>query len=117
MNIYFSIDDYADIALYTTINSIIKNCSNINIIKFNILVNTNKNKYISTIKKNFENINFEVKEFNRNTYEEEYDFLLYFLSNKKKNYDIHSNLMNYARIYLPMIFPDSKKSLYLDTDI
>ena len=117
MNIYFSIDDYADIALYTTINSIIKNCSNINIIKFNILVNKKKDKYISTIKKNFENINFEVKEFNRNTYEEKYDFLLYFLSNKKKNYDIHSNLMNYARIYLPMIFPDSKKSLYLDTDI
>lgn len=117
MDIFFSIDENYDLGLYPTINSIVKNCSNIKLIKFNILVNKNKNKYIEIINKKFENINFEVKEFNKNTYENEYNFIKKYLIFKNKNIDVHSNLMNYARIYLPFIFPNSKKSLYLDTDI
>lgn len=120
MNILFSIDDYADVALYTTINSIIINCSDISKIKFYLLVNENKEKYIKYIKLNF-NINFEILEFNRLTFPKKYNFLEKYLKtiDSKYNYgfQIHRNIMNYARIFLIDLFDIKGICLYLDTDI
>jgi len=117
-DIFFSIDDYADIALFTTINSIIKNCTNIQLIKFNILVSKNKDLYNKNINERFKDINFEIKEFNETTYKKEYNFLLNYLNMVNPgSFKVHTNIMNFARIFLPLIFPNTGKCLYLDTDI
>tara|TARA_Y100000590_G_scaffold469579_1_gene658368 strand:- start:34 stop:852 length:819 start_codon:yes stop_codon:yes gene_type:complete len=117
MNILFSIDDYAANALYTTINSIIINCSNINMIKFYILVNDDKEKYILNINKYFTNIKFQVLEFNGEIFPKKYNILKKYI--KKYNYglEVHHNIMNYARIFYTDIFDIDGVCLHLDTDI
>ena len=121
MNILFSIDDYADIALYTTIHSIIKNCSDISKIKFYLLVNENKEKYIKHMKIYFNNIQFEILEFNNLTFPKKYNLLENYLKtiDSKYNYGfkIHRNIMNYARIFLIELFDIEGVCVYLDTDI
>lgn len=116
MNVFFSIDNYSDVALYTTINSILSNSTKPNDIIFNILVSSNIDNYVLNLVKYFKNNKFNVKEFNSKIYPDEYNFL-------KNNIDkineghVHKNMMNYARIFLPYIFYNVEKGIYLDTDI
>ncbi|MBN19994.1 MAG: hypothetical protein CL678_01815 [Bdellovibrionaceae bacterium] len=126
-HIFFSIDGNYNIALYTTINSIIQNCSNPELIMFNILIydDNKKDEYLSILRNKFPKL--------------VYSFNICSISNKKKqflesvlkkivpnkefndmnlfNKNVHQNIMNYSRIYFTEIFNNCKYGLYLDTDI
>ena len=85
-------------------------------LKFYILVKEDKEKYILNLKKYF-NINFFIAEFNEETRNVQYNFLIDYLSSKKAGKAVHLNLMNYARIFLLDIFDINGICVYLDTDI
>ncbi len=113
LNIVLSMDENNLDGLFATLNSIIINTKHIRDIKFNILAYDNGDMIKSLMTTFGSDINYELKEFK--FYTKEITFL------KKTMCVVHSNnyimnIMNFARFYLPFIFPDIEYALYLDTD-
>ena len=134
MNILFSIDNKQEIGLYTIINSIILNTNSD--INFYILVDDNKEYYMNQLlkitSKENQRIYFNVESICN--YEPIVQFLeknIKIYSSKESNNctaiktiseDILSvsylnNIMNFMRLYLPIIFSNIDKAIYLDADM
>jgi lipopolysaccharide biosynthesis glycosyltransferase len=100
--------------LFTLINSIVINCTNISIIKFNILLYELTNE-INNILSNYNNLNIEVKQFKNHPKE---NFLINNITVHGGNkFNYINNLMNFSRLYITDLFPFLKTALYLDTDM
>ena len=119
VNILFSVDEGGYEGLVATINSIISKKENPKErYNFYILGTNSYNFYLDLI-----NLNPYDKFYIENFYNTKYNNQRQILFNllKKQNYKTdniaHNNMMNYARIFLPEIFKQVKKGIYLDNDL
>lgn len=113
INIMMSLDDNNISGLLATINSILKNTQSD--IKFHILIFENSKFYYDLIYKYFPHINVQIKEFKN--YSNYANFLNDNINVSDKKFQYISNIMNFARFYLPQIFDDVNIAVYLDTDV
>ena len=119
VNILFSVDEGGYEGLVATINSIISKKENPKErYNFYILGTNSYNFYLDLI-----NLNPYDKFYIENFYNTKYNNQRQILFNllKKQNYKTdniaHNNMMNYARIFLPEIFKQVNKGIYLDNDL
>lgn len=117
-DIILSLDENHVAGLITVINSIIINTPNTNNIRFNILVYNNRDIFIDMFKCKFgQNIIFRIEEFiNYPQYIEFLNKNVHIIDTTGK-FGYIANTMNFARFYLPSIFPDISIGLYLDSDV
>lgn len=116
-HISLSLDENNIIGLLKVIKSIIVNTKKIDEIKFSILVYDNKDELTKIIDDKFENINYEIKEFVN--YGKYINFLNenMYVNDTTGKFEYISNVMNFARFYLPIIFESIDIAVYLDSDI
>ena len=109
------ISDHKSIkGLFTLINSIVIHCSNISIIKFNILL-YELTDTITSVLSNYNHLNIEIKQFKNHPKEQFLKKNVIVHGGKKFNYI--NNIMNFSRFYITELFPSLNLALYLDTDM
>ncbi len=97
----------------TVIHSIIQNGSNTQDFVFNLIVPPQEEQqFINRLSKTFNNCNFTI---NIKPFEAPIDLIKYVKARYTSRHD--ARYMNYARFFLPSLFPRLKKVLYLDTDL
>ena len=120
VNLFFCADEKTIKGLYATINSIILHKTNKkDCYHFHILGTNDPIKYLDLIDTHPYD-KFHIANFYDRKYHNQRQILFQILKAQNYNTDniAHSNLMNYARIFLPEIFKHvTSKGLYLDTDL
>ena len=120
VNLFFCADESSMVGLYATINSIVKHKENEkDSYNFHIL-STNDNSYFLHLLDKFPYDKFYIENFYDPCHHNQRQILFKILKAQNYNTDniAHSNLMNYARIFIPDIFKHiQSKGLYLDTDL
>lgn len=110
-NIVLCSDIHTLRGLLACINSIIMNSET----KFNyyVLVDKRPEKYLKLLEHKFPNEKFIIDSFDKYTVHKQ--FLEQYMECYHQDQYI-KNVMNFARIYIPTIFPKLEKALYIDTD-
>jgi lipopolysaccharide biosynthesis glycosyltransferase len=104
--------------LFALINSIIKNTSTPEKYFLHILVDDHATYYTNILDDNFQNkLHYEVVSlYNSKHLSRHEEFLTHIIENRKST-RVGTSIMNFARFYLPEIFPNIKFGLYLDVDM
>jgi len=120
-HVLFSTDFQHREGLFALINSILENTHSPGNFYFHILVDDNSDYYEHVLKCRFNGpFRYEVVSFkDTRQYERNIDFLIDYIYVKggARETGRIDNLMNFARFYLPEIFPDVDVGLYLDVDM
>jgi len=117
-NIILCMDENNLDGLFATINSIVQNALEMKNIKFNILVYDNIEYVSDKLNKCFgTDFDVELKQFI--DYPEYENFLKLNINvvNSDKKFKYITNMMNFSRFYVPLIFDKINIGLYLDTDV
>lgn len=119
LNIVLSMDENNLDGMLTVINSIVTNTKHLDKIVFYLLVYEDSNEEIkNNLTRYFVNkIKYKIEEFIK--YPAYVDFLNanMNITNTNKKFKHISNIMNFARFYLPLIYDNIDFGLYLDSDI
>ena len=104
--------------LFALINSIVKNTSTPEQYFIHILVDDHATYYTNILNDNFQNkLHYEVVSlYNSKLLSRHAEFLTHVIENRRST-RVGTSIMNFARFYLPEIFPDIKLALYLDVDM
>ncbi len=117
IDIVFSVNSAYLFGLLATINSIIQNIAQPERLRFHIIIPKGEIEFFeSKLSQHFLDsiIEFRIKEYTPTSKIQEYISQKYKPSSTDR---INALYMLYSRLFLGSIFPDLKKTLYLDTDI